>query len=168
MPVDLRLNSITFRREAKHAISPHHSVKWITIYSSLTSCYRPAAPLVKLHPTANKATFHLLHITHHSAVTLCTLHSGPCHILPSACHNSAFYQQPADNSDTGLGYRPILSCVGGIAIDPKLFLMPNQQCQITEGKFLFVIINRNGNNWYIWLPQYKSCFMLLWHKKWCS
>jgi len=143
MPVDLRLNSITFRREAKHAISPHHLVKWITIYSSLTSCYRPTPPCTTCETASDhrQGNFHLLHdITHHSAVTLCTLHSGPCHILPSACHNSAFYQQPADNSDTGLGYQLILSCVVGIAIDPKLFLLPNQQCQSTEGKFLLVII----------------------------
>jgi len=39
---------------------------------------------VKIHPTADKATFRIPHITHRSAVALRTFHSGPCRILPSA------------------------------------------------------------------------------------
>ena len=59
----------------------------------------PLAPCVKLHPTADKATFRIPHSTHRSVVTFCTFHSALFCILHSAFrmpqfHNSAFYQQP--------------------------------------------------------------------------
>jgi len=46
---------------------------------------------VKMHPTADRATFRIPHITHRSTVSFRTLHTA-FYLPHSACRNSAFYQ----------------------------------------------------------------------------
>jgi len=56
----------------------------VRIFWSVGLRLRPLHPRVKLHPTADRATFRIPHITHRSAVTFHTFHSRSFRILPSA------------------------------------------------------------------------------------
>ena len=62
---------------------------------------------MKTHPTTEKTTIRIPHITHHSTVTFCTFHSGPFRISPCTLRNSAFYSLPkiASAAENGCGSR---------------------------------------------------------------
>jgi len=63
----------------------------LTDYVNVTKRLPASHSLIR-PPSADKAIFHVRHITHDSAVTFHTFHSA-FYLRHSACHNSAFYQQ---------------------------------------------------------------------------
>ena len=86
----MKLSKLIFTTKINTTKRPY---AYILVYTPTPPSSLHPRKRLKTHPTTDRATFRIPHITHHSAVTFCTFHSA-FYLTHSACRNSVFYQQP--------------------------------------------------------------------------